>query len=161
MRRQELIDIKNAPKKLDEIFGIIRSESVDEFRTDIKIRGMGNVKLKAQSTRQSTFDHNKLEEQMEKKKIAQRQIAMPEKPATYKKPKPKPQIEDKPISPEPLQKEPSPELTIIEESEQMEVDVLPVSPGPDNNIESAIEAKIEPEPFSCVRKENDLNCQYF
>ena len=57
MRRQELIDIKNAPKKLDEIFGIIRSESVDEFRTDIKIRGMGNVKLKAQSTRKSTFDH--------------------------------------------------------------------------------------------------------
>ena len=95
-RRQELLNIKNAPKKLDEVFGIIRSESVDEFRTDIKIRGMGNVKLKPQSTRKSTFDHNRLEEQLEQKKIAQRQIAMPEKPATYKKPKPKVKIEEPP-----------------------------------------------------------------
>ena len=59
-RRQELLEIKNAPKKLDEVFGLIRSESVDEFRTDIKIRGMGNVKLKPQSIRKSTFDPSSL-----------------------------------------------------------------------------------------------------
>jgi hypothetical protein len=117
---------------------------VDDFRTDIKIRGMGNVKLKAQHIRKSTFDHNKLEEQLEKKKIMQKQIAMPAKPATYKKPKPKPKLEDLPIAPDPPLRDPSPfKECIIEQSEHIEKEISPNFSFDDNSTDPFN----EPEPI--------------
>merc|ERR1712228_979209 len=55
-------------KKLDEVFGVIRSESVDDIKTEIKVR-------------KTTVEHNKMDE-YEQKRVARQQISMPEKPAT-------------------------------------------------------------------------------
>ena len=43
-------------KKLDEVFGVIRSESVDDMKTEIKVRGMGDVNLKRQAVRKTTVE---------------------------------------------------------------------------------------------------------
>jgi hypothetical protein len=169
-RRQELLEIKNAPKKLDEVFGIIRSESVDEFRTDIKIRGMGNVKLKPQSIKKSSFDHNRLEEQIEQRKTARKQIAMPEKPAMYKKPKPKVKIE-KPPSPEPPQQEPSPppaaEVVPPEEPDSSNVDTLSKSPSTEvvtemvTDLDTEVPTEVEIFINTDERKEKGYGLQNF
>ena len=73
-------------KKLDEVFGVIRSESVDDIKTEIKVRGMGDINLKRGKIRKTTVEHNKMDE-YEQKRVARQQISMPEKPATFKKPK--------------------------------------------------------------------------
>ena len=91
-------------KKLDEVFGVIRSESVDDMKTEIKVRGMGDVNLKRQAVRKTTVEHNKMDE-YEQKRAARQQISMPEKPATFKKPKPKPKQEEKP---KPVESPPKP-----------------------------------------------------
>ena len=118
--------------KLDAIFAPMRSESVDELRTSIRIRGMGDVNLKPQVIQKKGFDHNKMDQAIEQKKIQQKRISMPDKPTKYKKPKPKsppnepsptPQKDLKPIKDPtpPLKeltplpnKELSPELTKIQ-----------------------------------------------
>ena len=163
-RRQELLEIKNAPKKLDEVFGLIRSESVDEFRTDIKIRGMGNVKLKPQSIRKSTFDHNRLEVQIEQKKAAQRQIAMPEKPATYKKPKLKPKIEivdtTEPTKlEEPASPKPSVEVSVGSKDLELFKEILPEPPLehiPELQVEELTDVVIDTTEEEVTRKDYDF-----
>ena len=52
-------------KKLDEVFGVIRSESVDEMRTEIKVRGMGDINLKRQVVKKPKVEHNKIDEYAE------------------------------------------------------------------------------------------------
>ena len=91
------------PMKLDAIFAPMRSESVDDMKTEIKIRGMGDIKLKPQVISKSSVDRNKLDEVHEQRRAARQQIAMPDKPAKFKRLKPKP----KPKEPSPI-KDPSP-----------------------------------------------------
>jgi len=97
--------------KLDAIFAPMRSESVDDMKTEIKIRGMGDIKLKPQVISKSSVDRNKLDEVHEQRRAARQQIAMPDKPAKFKRLKPKP----KPKEPSPI-KDPSP---INEEPQQV------------------------------------------
>ena len=90
-------------QKLDEVFGVIRSESVDDIKkTEITIRGMGNIDLNRQKTKKPEVEKNKMDE-YQQKKVSRQQIAMPEKPATFKKnKKPSPKEESpKPPPPEP------------------------------------------------------------
>ena len=96
-------------KKLDEVFGVIRSESVDDMKTEIKVRGMGDVNLKRQAVRKTTVEHNKMDE-YEQKRAARQQISMPEKPATFKKPKPKQEEKPKPVESPPKPKEEPPSV---------------------------------------------------
>merc|ERR1712106_310751 len=93
-------------KKLDEVFGVIRSESVDDMKTEIRVRGMGEVNLKRQVVRKTTVEHNKMDE-YEQKRVARQQISMPEKPATFKKPKPKVEVKPEPVvePPKPVEEE--------------------------------------------------------
>ena len=53
MQRRKLEEAKEnrGVMKLEAIFAPMRSESVDDMKTEIKIRGMGDVKLKPQSIR--------------------------------------------------------------------------------------------------------------
>merc|ERR1712098_394781 len=84
---KEKMELMKMSKKLDEVFGVIRSESVDDIKkTEITMRGMGNVSLNRQRTKKAEVEHNKMD-QYEQKRAARQQISMPDKPATYKKPK--------------------------------------------------------------------------
>ena len=89
-RRQEnkeRMERMKMSKKLDEVFGVLRSESVDDIKkTEITVRGMGNINLNRQKQKKSEVEHNKMDE-YEQKRVSRQQIAMPEKPATFKKPK--------------------------------------------------------------------------
>ena len=120
--------------KLDAIFAPMRSESVDDMRTSIRIRGMGDVNLKPQVVQKRGFDHNKMDQAIEQKRIQQKLISMPDKPAKYKKPKPKsppkeptppPQKELTPVhEPSPPPKEFSPILTKEPTPEPLTFEVL-------------------------------------
>ena len=80
---------------------MIRSESVDDIKkTEITVRGMGNVNLSRQRTKKAEVEHNKMDE-YEQKRVARQQIAMPDNPATFKKPKKSPPKSDTPPKPEP------------------------------------------------------------
>ena len=115
---------------------------------------MGNVKLKPQSTRKSTFDHNRLEEQMEQKKIAQRQIAMPEKPATYKKPKPKVKIEESPTVVL-LIKEPTP---VLEQIPAVEIEHLREDILSESHLVEKIKGSKKEEKVDIVKDHSELDC---
>ena len=95
-------------QKLDEVFGVIRSESIDDIKkTEITVRGMGKIDLSRQKIKRNEVEHNKMDE-YEQKRVGRQQIAMPEKPATYKKPKksiPKEETPPKPPS-EPIPEDP-------------------------------------------------------
>ena len=98
---RERFDRMKMSKKLDAVFGVIRKEPpVEEVKTEIKIRGMGDVTLDRKApAKKNPIEHNKQDE-YDLKRAARQQIAMPDKPATYKKPKPK--VESpKPDPPEP------------------------------------------------------------
>ena len=110
-RRQEnkeRMERMKMSKKLDEVFGVLRSESVDDIKkTEITVRGMGNINLNRQKQKKSEVEHNKMDE-YEQKRVSRQQIAMPEKPATFKKPKksipkeetpPKPPTDEEPPKP--------------------------------------------------------------
>ena len=100
---REKVERMKMSKKLDAVFGVIRKEPpVEEVKTEIKIRGMGDVTLDRKApAKKNPIEHNKQDE-YELKRAARQQIAMPDKPATYKKPKPKPKAESpKPDPPEP------------------------------------------------------------
>ena len=100
---REKVERMKMSKKLDAVFGVIRKEPpVEEVKTEIKIRGMGDVTLDRKApAKKNPVEHNKQDE-YELKRAARQQIAMPDKPATYKKPKPKPKAESpKPDPPEP------------------------------------------------------------
>ena len=100
---RERLDRMKMSKKLDAVFGVIRKEpAVEEVKTEIKIRGMGDVTLDRKAPpKKNPIEHNKQDE-YDLKRAARQQIAMPDKPATYKKPKPKPKAESpKPDPPEP------------------------------------------------------------
>lgn len=101
---REKVERMKMSKKLDAVFGVIRKEPPVEVevKTEIKIRGMGDVTLDRKApAKKNPLEHNKQDE-FELKRAARQQIAMPEKPATYKKPKPKPKPESpKPDPPEP------------------------------------------------------------
>ena len=100
---REKVERMKMSKKLDAVFGVIRKEPpVEEVKTEIKIRGMGDVTLDRKApAKNNPIEHNKQDE-YELKRAARQQIAMPDKPATYKKPKPKPKAESpKPDPPEP------------------------------------------------------------
>ena len=88
---KEKMERMKMSKKLDAVFGVIRKEPpVEEVKTEIKIRGMGDVTLDRKApAKKNPIEHNKPDE-YELKRAARQQIAMPEKPATFKKPKPKP-----------------------------------------------------------------------
>ena len=92
---------------MDEVFGVIRSESVDDIKkTEITIRGMGNIDLNRQKTKKPEVQKNKMDE-YEQKKVSRQQIAMPDKPATFKKPKkPSPKKESPPPPTEPPKEDP-------------------------------------------------------
>ena len=67
---------------------------------------MGNVSLNRQRTKKTEVEHNKMDE-YEQKRAARQQISMPDKPATYKKPKkpsPPKKEESPPCALEPLPK---------------------------------------------------------
>ena len=101
-RRQankEKMELMKMSKKLDEVFGVIRTEPVEEIKTEITVRGMGNINLKRGATKKTEVEHNKMD-QYEQKRASRQQIAMPEKPATFKKPV-KPQKEETPKEPTP------------------------------------------------------------
>ena len=101
---REMIERQKMSKKLDDVFGVLRSEPVEKIRTEIKIRGMGDVSLDRKGPpKKSMIEHNKQDE-YDLKKAARAQIAMPDKPATFKKPKPKP----KEPSPKPKEESPQP-----------------------------------------------------
>lgn len=99
---RERMERMRMSKKLDDVFGVLRSEPVEDIRTErteIKIRGMGDVSLQQKGPpKKSAHEHNKPDE-YELKRAARSKIAMPDKPATYKKPKPKPK--EKSPSPKP------------------------------------------------------------
>ena len=100
---RERLERMKMSKKLDAVFGVIRKEPpVEEVKTEIKIRGMGDVTLDRKApAKKNPIEHNKQDE-YDLKRAARQQIAMPDKPATYKKPKPKPKAESpKPDPPEP------------------------------------------------------------
>ena len=100
---REKVERMKMSKKLDAVFGVIRKEPpVEEVKTEIKIRGMGDVTLDRKApAKKNPIEHNKQDE-YELKRAARQQIAMPDKPATYKKPKPKSKAESpKPDPPEP------------------------------------------------------------
>merc|ERR1712192_274238 len=112
---REKVERMKMSKKLDAVFGVIRKEPPVEVevKTEIKIRGMGDVTLDRKApAKKNPLEHNKQDE-FELKRAARQQIAMPEKPATYKKPKPKAKkscllFVSKP--PSPPKKEKSPDL---------------------------------------------------
>ena len=107
-RRQankEKMELMKMSKKLDEVFGVIRTEPVEEIKTEITVRGMGNINLKRGSTKKSEVEHNKMD-QYEQKRASRQQISMPDKPATFKKPQKVVRTEE---SPKPAEKEPEPE----------------------------------------------------
>ena len=110
-RRQEnkeKMERMKMSKKLDEVFGVIRSESIDDIKkTEITVRGMGNINLNRGKIKKSEVEHNKMDE-YDQKRAARQQIAMPDKPATYKKPKKSPPKSESPPKPEPP-KEPTPQ----------------------------------------------------
>ena len=99
---KEKMERMKMSKKLDAVFGVIRKEPpVEEVKTEIKIRGMGDVTLDRKApAKKNPIEHNKPDE-YELKRAARQQIAMPEKPATFKKPKPKPKAESPKPSPPP------------------------------------------------------------
>ena len=100
---RERLERMKMSKKLDAVFGVIRKEPpVEEVKTEIKIRGMGDITLDRKApAKKNPIEHNKQDE-YDLKRAARQQIAMPDKPATYKKPKPKPKTESpKPDPPEP------------------------------------------------------------
>ena len=105
--QQEKMELMRMSKKLDDVFGVIRSESIDDVKTQITVRGMGDVNLSRGKMKKSTVEHNKMDE-YEQKRVARQQISMPDKPATFKKPKPKPATPPKEPSPPPTPKEPTP-----------------------------------------------------
>ena len=120
--KKKQIEEARGTMKLDAIFAPMRFESFDE-KTEIKIRGMGDIQLKPQVIGKSSFDHNKLDEVHDQRRIARQQISMPDKPAKFKKPKPKPL----PKEPSPV-KEPSPEKPFPltpPVNDEPEVDPLP------------------------------------
>jgi len=118
-------------KKLDEVFGVIRSESVEDIKTQITVRGMGDINLNRQKIRKTKVEHNKLDE-YEQKRVARQQISMPDKPATYKKPKPKVQEIPKPIE---------------EPKNNIEVHDIPKPiKEPKNNIEETKKEEEKPPP---------------
>jgi len=92
------------PMKLDAIFAPIRSDSVDDMKTNIKIRGMGDINLKPQVIQKSSVDRNKMDQEYDKKRQARQQIAMPDKPVKFKKPKKK----VKEVTPPPKEATPPP-----------------------------------------------------
>ena len=109
-RRQEnkeKMERMKMSKKLDEVFGVLRSESVDDIKkTEITVRGMGNINLNRQKQKKSEVEHNKMDE-YEQKRTTRQQIAMPEKPATFKKPKKSIPKEETPPKPTPAVEPPS------------------------------------------------------
>ena len=95
---RERMERMKMSRKLDAVFGVIRKEPpVEEVKTEIKIRGMGDVTLDRKAPAKK-IEQNKVDE-FELKRAARQQIAMPDKPATYKKAKAKPKEE--PPKPEP------------------------------------------------------------
>ena len=85
----------------------------DIKKTEITMRGMGNVSLNRQRTKKTEVEHNKMDE-YEQKRAARQQISMPDKPATYKKPKkpsPPKKEESPPCALEPLPKPEPPKET--------------------------------------------------
>ena len=97
---RERMERMKMSRKLDAVFGVIRKEPpVEEVKTEIKIRGMGDVTLDRKApAKKNPIEQNKVDE-FELKRAARQQIAMPDKPATYKKAKAKPKEE--PPKPEP------------------------------------------------------------
>ena len=136
--------------KLDAIFAPMRSESVDDMKTEIKIRGMGDIKLKPQVISKSSVDRNKLDEVHEQRRAARQQIAMPDKPAKFKrlKPKPKPKepspIKDpSPINEEPQQVTPSKDLINDQHDEPEEIVEIVENIMEDENPEFLLEESEE------------------
>lgn len=97
---------ETVPMKLDAIFAPMRSDSVDDMRTSIKVKGVGDINLKPQTTSKSAYDRNKMDEEIELKRAMRKQIQMPDKPAKFKKP-----VKVQPKEPTPPPKEESPRPT--------------------------------------------------
>merc|ERR1719278_1049494 len=95
------MELMKMSKKLDEVFGVIRTEPVEEIKTEITVRGMGNINLKRGATKKTEVEHNKMD-QYDQKRASRQQISMPDKPATFKKP-------------QKVKKEESPKVVEVEE----------------------------------------------
>ena len=85
LANKEKMELMKMSKKLDEVFGVIRTEPVEEIKTEITVRGMGNINLKRGATKKTEVEHNKMD-QYDQKRASRQQITMPDKPATFKKP---------------------------------------------------------------------------
>ena len=111
LANKEKMELMKMSKKLDEVFGVIRTEPVEEIKTEITVRGMGNINLKRGATKKTEVEHNKMD-QYDQKRASRQQISMPDKPATFKKP-PKAKKEESPktVAVEEAKPEPPPPQT--------------------------------------------------